>query len=176
MLGPRASVIAGSAVNTSDSYFRGTLVVDFDVTMTSDTPMYDAETGAIGMTNSGASARAYVQTAYRVATVATAAGGILSLVPGVSAIFGSVAVVAAKIAYHFHATDRWWTRITVGREAGNGFIPYPSQLYPNAIRNLRAPEPVSHSAEIDSRTSAQSIELLLAEDVGAPRRPTGPQL
>lgn len=46
MLGPRASVITGSAVDTSDSYFRGTLVVDFDGTVTSDTPMYDAETGA----------------------------------------------------------------------------------------------------------------------------------
>ena len=45
-----ASVISNSAVNASDSYVRGTLVVDFDATVTSDQAMYDAVTGTTSTT------------------------------------------------------------------------------------------------------------------------------
>ena len=34
-----ASAIAGSSLNATDSYVRGTLVVDFDATVISDSPM-----------------------------------------------------------------------------------------------------------------------------------------
>jgi hypothetical protein len=77
------------------------------------------------------------------------------------------AAAAAFVASHMNSTDRWWTRITVGNDEGDGVVPYRSQVYPGQqVVNYRAVDPVSHTAEADTRLSARSIRRVLELNVG----------
>ena len=49
--------------------------------------------------------------------------------------------------------------------AMSGIVQYASQVYPNATRNYRAPQAVSHTAEIDSRISSNAIQTILRDNV-----------
>lgn len=90
-------------------------------------------------------------------------GGIIGLFNPLSwgrsaALFG--------LALELDRTDRWWTRITVGdAETTDGVVPGPSQVYPNAQFNYATPTAASHTAQTDSRKSAESIEFVLRQYV-----------
>lgn len=78
-----------------------------------------------------------------------------------------------RIANHLNATDRWWTRITIGdQETTDGIVPGPSQVYPNAIQNIKALGAASHTAQTDSRKSSEAIRDVLDEFVGVDRTET----
>lgn len=71
------------------------------------------------------------------------------------------------------STDRWWNRITArDNETTDGVVEGPSQVYPNAIFNVEALNPTSHTGEIDTYKSYVEIHRMLKERLGViERRP-----
>ena len=122
--------------------------------------------GDMGMSNNGRATRALMRDMFRVGVATSVIGGLASFIPGAAAIAGPIGAAGAFIAHALDTTDRWWTRITVGSQSGDGVVPYNSQVYTGAIRNYRSTEPVSHTAEVDSKKSANAIGVILRDNVG----------
>ena len=71
------------------------------------------------------------------------------------------------IAVSLDRTDRWWNRLTVGSQQGDGVVPLASQRYPGATAIYVTPQAdvVSHTAQIDTPQSARSIRYVLEVNV-----------
>ena len=128
--------------------------------------------GDVGMSNNGRSTRALMRDMYRVGVAASVIGGLASFIPGAAAIAGPIGATGRFIAHALDTTDKWWTRITVGNATGDGVVAYASQVYPGLAtsQNYRSPEPVSHTAEIDSKKSANAVGWVLENRVNVLRR------
>lgn len=117
--------------------------------------------------NSGERARAVVRDVHAIAVATAFIGGVASIfVPWVAPI----AAAAAYVAVTLNVADLLWTRITVGNDQGDGVVQYQSQLYPDATFNYRALNPVSHTGEIDTKTSSLSISRVLEQNAGVARK------
>ena len=115
--------------------------------------------------NSGEQKAQLVKTVFRIAVAGSIIG---SFIP----FFHPAAAALAFVAAALDQTDRWWTRITVGADQGDGVVPYLSQQYPGATLNYPAPASsvTSHTGEIDSGRSAISIDYVLRSFVQIPPR------
>ena len=122
--------------------------------------------GDLTFSNSGESLRRTVRNVNGIATAAAVIGGIGSFFCPWAA---PVAVLGGLVRTVLKAADLYWTRVTVGGDQGDGIVPYTSQVHPGAQRNYRAPNPVSHTAEIDTKKSAEAIETVLRDNVGVGR-------
>ena len=123
--------------------------------------------GDLTYSNDGVRTREIVRNVFHIAVAAAVVSGIVSFFAPWAAPY---AAAAAFVASTLNSTDRWWTRITVGNDQGDGVVPYASQVYPRATFNYRAPNPVSHTAEVDTRRSALSVRDVLRDRVGVSSR------
>ena len=115
---------------------------------------------AKGTDNGGDALVASMEGVY-IALVSTAVvSGVLGFITPYAWVITATASAAIVV---INTTDAWWNGITAGSDRTDGIVAGASQRYPNATFNYQAPDPVSHTAEIDSRRSANSIETMLNE-------------
>lgn len=171
MLDLRPSSSAITAVNAPPERFRRFAIQN---ALTAHGFLFFQVAGDVVPGNRGRAVRE-VATAVAVVALATA------VVAGIVSIFAPwAAVTAARAATVFAAivgTNLMWASLTYGNNrSSDGVVENPSQAYPPYSLGTFAPvsrqslDPSSHTAQIDSRRSAEDIQRTLTQELNVQER------
>ncbi len=170
MLDLRPASPAINFVNSQNENFRRFAIQNH---LTSHGMLFYQVIGDFGSANRGRTVR---ETATAVMIVSLA----VAIVGAVASIFKPwAAIVAIKAAWTFRAilgAELAWTGLSYGSGPSDGVVEGSSQLYPLNVPGAEMPvnrlslKPSSHTAQIDSESSADDIQRTLVEELNVDRR------